>query len=121
MLIQTLVRFDINCAEFGKNRTTCVVVLYSDTNCFQKVVASRRKKRSSKSWRRPGHARCKVHIGVAARDNHEHCLQDLNVNYLYLYEDHRYIVRVLPGDQPRNLKWHRGSDVLQSGYVSGGR
>ena len=28
MLIQTLVRFDINCAEFGKNRTTCVVVIY---------------------------------------------------------------------------------------------
>lgn len=64
---------------------------------------------------------CKVHIGVAARDNHEHCLQDLNVNYLYLYEDHRYIVRILPGDQPPNLKGHRGSDVLQSGYVSGGR
>ena len=40
---------------------------------------------------------CKVQIGVAARDNHEHCLQDLNVNYLYLYEDHRYIVRVLSG------------------------
>ena len=61
MLIQTLVRFEINCAEFGKTGQH-VLLFFIQTQtvskkCFEKVVASRRKKRSSKSWRRPGHAR----------------------------------------------------------------